>query len=137
MKLQLKTTDGRLRAVGGVAFTPEGDGPGLRQSERERQMAEFSVRHDGVRYQYNGYRYDRWEDAVAYARLVRGRLGQVDAGGAFLAGKRPAPITDAEYALMKSLGIRLEDGAYWFESFRYDNLSDAVNYAKRQRGDRS
>ena len=75
-KLQLKTTNGRLHAAGGDGFTPEGDGPWLAQSERERQLAEFSVRHDGIRYQYNGYRYDRWEDAVAHARLVRARLGQ-------------------------------------------------------------
>jgi len=27
--------------------------------ERESQMAEFSVGHDGLRYHYKGYRYDK------------------------------------------------------------------------------
>lgn len=138
-KLHRKTTDERSYAAAD-ASTSERDGPSPAQSKRERQMAEFSVGHDGLRYHYNGYRYDRWEDAVAYASLGRDRPGQVDAGGPFAPGKRPAPTTDAEHALMTSLGIRFDDGTYRFEGFRYDKLADAVNYATRskprQRDDR-
>lgn len=129
-KLHRKTTDERLYAAAEDAFTPEGGGPWSAHSERERQMAEFSVGYDGPRYQYNGYRYDRWQDAVAYASLMRSRPGQVATRGPFPPGKRSAPTTDAEQALMTSLGIRFDDGAYRFERFRYDHLSDAVNYAK-------
>jgi hypothetical protein len=32
-------------------------------------MAQFSISHDGEKYQYEQHRYDRLEDAVAYARL--------------------------------------------------------------------
>jgi hypothetical protein len=129
-KLHRKTTDERFYAATEDAFTPEGGSPWPAQSERERQMAEFSVGYDGPRYHYNGYRYDKWQDAVAYASLMRSRPEQVDTAGPFLPGKRSAPTTDAEHALMTSLGIRFDDGAYRFEGFRYDALSDAVNYAK-------
>lgn len=101
------------------------------QPDHERQMAEFSIGRDGLRYHYNGYRYDNWQDAVAYASLMRDRPWQDDAGGSFVPGKKLAPATDAEHALMGSLGIRFDDGAYRFGDFRYDGLSDAVNYAKR------
>ena len=101
------------------------------QPDRERQMAEFSVGDDGLRFHYKGYRYDKWQDAVAYASQMRDRPWQADAGGSFVPGQRPAALTDAQHALMASLGIRFDDGAYRFGDFRYDRLSDAVNYAKR------
>ena len=85
-----------LCVAGGNAFTPEGDGQTLALSERERQLADFSVRHDGIRYRYNGYAYDRWEDAVAQARLMRARLGQTDASGPLLARRQPPVVTEAE-----------------------------------------
>ncbi|WP_280156035.1 hypothetical protein [Piscinibacter sp. XHJ-5] len=130
-KLHRKTTDQRLYAAAGDPFTSAGGSPWSVQSERDRQMAEFSVGYDGPRYRYNGYRYDRWEDAVAYARLMRSRPGHLDTAGPFPPGRRSPPTTDAEHELMASLGIRADEGAYRFEGFRYDALPDAVNYAKR------
>lgn len=103
----------------------------LEQPDRERQMTEFSVGHDGLRYHYNGYRYDKWQDAVAYASLIRDRPWQHDVGGSFVADKKTAPLTDAEHARMASLRIRFDDGVYRFGDFRYDRLSDAVSYAQR------
>jgi hypothetical protein len=124
-KLHRKTTDERLYAPADDAFVPSA------QSERERHMAQFHIGYDGLRYHRKGYRYDRLEDAVAYANLTGSRLGRDDTVGAFTQGKTFAWPTDAEEALMVSLGIRFDHGAYRFESFRYDELSDAVNYAKR------
>lgn len=100
--------------------------------ERERQMAEFSVGRDRLRYHYNGYRYDKWQGAVAYAGLMRSRPSQANTGGSFVPGRQFAPPTEAEHAQMASLGIRFEDGAYRFGDFRYDGLADAVSYAKRE-----
>jgi len=138
-KLHRKTTDERLYAPAEDAFTPEGGGSSPARSERERHMAQFHIGYDGLRYHRNGYRYDRLEDAVAYARLMASQPGREDTVGAFTQGKTFAWPTDAEQALMVSLGIRFDHGAYRFESFRYDELSDAVNYAKlapqRQRDD--
>lgn len=101
------------------------------QADRERLMAELSVGQDGPRYHYNGYRYDNWQDAVAYASLMRDRPWQRDAGGSFVANRQPAAATDAEHALMAALDIRFDGRAYRYGEFRYDRLSDAVNYAKR------
>jgi hypothetical protein len=123
-KLHRKTSDGRLYAPAEDAFLPSA------QSERERDMAQFDIGFDGLRYHRNGYRYDRLEDAVAYASLMSTRPGQEDTVGTFKQGKTLAWPTDAEQALMASLGIRFDHGAYRFEDFRYDQLSDAVNYAK-------
>lgn len=36
-------------------------------------MAEYAIGFDGLRYTYNGYRYDRLADAVAYSKLMRSR----------------------------------------------------------------
>jgi hypothetical protein len=99
--------------------------------ERERRMAEFSVGHDGLRYHYNGYRYDKWQDAVACTRLMHDRPSQADPGGSFVPSKQLA-TTEAEQAQMAWLGIRFEDGAYRFRDFRYDGLADALTYAKRE-----
>jgi hypothetical protein len=55
------------------------------------------------------------------------RPGQEDTVGTFTQGEMLAWLTDAEQAIMASLGIRFNHGAYRFEDFRYDQLADAVN----------
>ena len=72
-------------------------------AETERQIAEFSIGRDGVRYHYNGYRYDKWQDAVAYASLMRDRPWQADVGGSYVPGRIPAPATAAEQALITQM----------------------------------
>ena len=124
-KMRRRTTDERLYVPAVNAFMPS------EQSERERHMAQFHIGYDGLRYHRNGYRYDRLEDAVAYAVLTGSRPGREDTIGTFTQRKSFAWPTDAEEALMVSLGICFDRGTYRFESFRYDELSDAVNYAKR------
>ena len=39
--------------------------------KQERLMASLAIRFDGRQYHYQGYHYDRLDDAVAYARLQR------------------------------------------------------------------
>lgn len=59
------------------AFTSEGGGAvPVATSERQRVMDELSIRREGSRYEYSGYRYDLLSDAIAYARLVRSRSMQ-------------------------------------------------------------
>jgi len=123
-KLHRKSSDDRPEACAKDAFMPSA------QSERERQMAQFDIGYDGLRYHRNGYRYDKLEDAVAYASLMSSRPGPEETVGTFAQGKTLAWPTDAEQALMAPLGIRFDHGAYRFEDFRYGELSDAVNYAK-------
>jgi hypothetical protein len=93
-------------------------------------MAEFGIDYDGVDYGFHGYRYAQLTDAVAYARLLRSHPEQQDAGGP---PRRARTITvpgEAEQALMASLGIAFEAGAFHFRGFRYDLLADAVSYAR-------
>ena len=93
-------------------------------------MAEFGIGYDGRQYEYNGYRYGRQADAIAYASLMRSRPTPESAGGTFMKRKAFAAPTDADRTLMATLAIDFKDGTYRFEGFRYDGLSDAVNYAK-------
>lgn len=63
------------------AFTSEGGRSAIGIPPRDtggeqRLMDEFGVHFDGRAYHFLGYRYDRLEDAVAYARLVRSRASQ-------------------------------------------------------------
>lgn len=102
--------------------------------ESERVMAELSITHDGRRYYYAGYRYDRLEDAVNYARLQRTRNGEMQPGPQL----RPAETRDAapdkaQERLMATLSITFEHGTYHLGGYRYDRLGDAVNYANLRR----
>jgi hypothetical protein len=101
----------------------------LDPAERARQMSDLHIGFDGRHYGYNGYRYDHFTDAVAYARLMHARPTQGDAGGPFRSAQPLVAPTDAERGLMVQLGIAFDDGRYRFEGFRYDGLQDAVNYA--------
>lgn len=142
-RTQRHETEQRLQDDAENAFTSEGgfvpsagqltDCSGPRtQAEREREMQEYCISHDGAFYHYNGHRYDRLEDAVGYARLVRARPLQPDPRGPFKPCKRIDVPTDADRTLMASLDIHFEGGTYRFGNFRYDHLVDAANYAVLQ-----
>ena len=97
--------------------------------EQEHSLLQLGIRRDGPRYVYNGYRYDRLADAVSYARLVRSRA-QTDPAGPFTQDSSFAPPTEAQRALMATHDIDFDGCAYRFNGFRYEVLSDAINYAK-------
>jgi hypothetical protein len=97
---------------------------------RRRLMARLDISHDGLRYWYNGYRYDRLTDAVSYALLTRARPGPREPGAPHTQCTVVAAPSDADRALMASLAIEFDAGAYRFGSYRYDRLADAVNYAR-------
>jgi hypothetical protein len=108
--------------------------PAAAPTTREALMDEFSISYNGRQYQYDRYRYDLLADAVDYAKLQRSTLSGGD-------GSDPdGPVQDqvetpdaSERELMVSLDITLVDGTYHFGSYRYERLSDAVNYARLQR----
>jgi hypothetical protein len=80
----------------------------------EHRLTELGIHHDGLRYVYNGYRYDQLADAVSYATLVRA-TGQPDPAGPFAQhGPFVAP-TDAQRALMTTLAIEFDGRAYRFQ----------------------
>jgi hypothetical protein len=129
-KIRRKTTAEPQYAAASDASTSERGRSSSAQAEPERQMAELGIGFDGLHYGYNGYRYDRLADAVAYASLMRSRPKRKDTGGPFKQTRMLAVPTDAERAVMALLGIDFHNGTYRFEGFCYDGLSDAVAYAK-------
>ena len=94
---------------------------------------ESDIRYDGLQYEYDGYRYDRKVDAQAYARLMRSTAGEHEPSGPHCARVFRAAPTDAQQTLMAALAIQSEGGAYRYEGFRYELLSDAVDYARLNR----
>ena len=129
------TLDERLYASAQDTFTSEGAPPPERDSaELEQGMKERLVSFDGVQYVFDGFRYDRLSDAMAYARLMRSRPPEFDSSTTRAPPRSYVPLTEAERTLMGTLGIELVDHTFRFESFRYDRLSDAVAYARQSRG---
>lgn len=122
-------------------FTSEGGWVDTRPAEVEdtveqkRQMVELGVYRVGRGYRFLGYRYDRREDAIAYARLVRSRASQhlpEDAATAAFFADDDHPPAVSDEPLMASLNISYMAGRYRFAHFSYGLLADAVAYAKRQ-----
>jgi hypothetical protein len=130
LELQLE----QLRQAGLSANEDVAPMPAAAATTREGLMAEFSISYNGRQYQYDRYRYDLLTDAIDYAKLQRSTLSGGD-------GSDPdGPVQDqvetpdaSERELMVSLDITLVDGTYHFGSYRYERLSDAVNYARLQR----
>jgi hypothetical protein len=107
-------------------------GPSPAAADECQLMAELSIIRDGRQYLYDGYCYDRLSDAVAYAQLVRGqaRLPGPSSPMQFEVVDSP---TAFDRQLMTELSISFENGRFVFEDYRYDRLSDAVNYARHRR----
>jgi hypothetical protein len=99
---------------------------------RKRLMRAYGITFDGRQYLYDRYHYDRLADAVNFARLQHSRAGSGDPlevpcpriGNAV---EKPSDLQREE---MIKLGIRFEDGVYHLGDYRYDRLSDAVEYAR-------
>jgi len=93
-------------------------------------MSEWSIRFDGRRYTYGGYRYGRLADAVGYAKLMRAR--QLPDPGAEIsqADERFEPPGAADRQLMAAHSVSFKAGVFEFSGYRYDHLSDALNYAR-------
>ena len=93
--------------------------------------AELCITFNGRNYGYRGYRYDRFAEALDYARLDRTRaFADPDADDATSLERLPVP-SEADLDLMRTLGISYADGVFHWREYRYDRLADAVAYARR------
>lgn len=95
----------------------------------EYDMREYNVHYDGCTYEYNGYRYDRRDDALAYARLMRSRPQQPDPRGPYHLRRDLGAESETDRRRMAALGIELKDGRFCYHGYRYDRLAEAVDYA--------
>lgn len=94
---------------------------------------ELSIRYDGRSYHYRGYRYDRFLDAVSYARVDHERGSSEALGGEAPLDQVPLP-TQADRAVMQALAITFDEGVFRWRDYRYDRLADAVAYATLESG---
>lgn len=124
-----RTTDERLYAAAQETFPARGAAAAA--GDVERRMQDLLVSFDGAQYVYKGFRYDQLSDAMAYASLMRSRPTQLDKSNPLQAPPAFLPPTEAQRTLMATLGIELSGNSYRFEGFRYDQLSDAIAYARR------
>ena len=115
-------------APGGPAEVPGG---------HAQVMAEFAITYDGRQYQYDRYRYDSLEDAVAYARLRHSAPSSEDTAVAIPAARAVEAPDEAQREAMRGLGITFEDGIYRLGAYRYERLADALSYARLLRLQRS
>ncbi|HSX61905.1 MAG TPA: hypothetical protein VLF18_17080 [Tahibacter sp.] len=103
--------------------------------DSQRAMHEYNVRYDGCSYEYNGYRYDRLDDALAYARLMRARPQQPDPRGPYRQSRDLGAESETNKQHMTALGIELTNGRFCYRGYRYDRLAEAMDYALlEQRG---
>ena len=101
--------------------------------DSERQMTEFSIVRAGRYYYYEGYRYERLDDAIAFAQVVRLRPAHRPSAPLF-APTEPNELPSAsDRGLMTELAITFVNGRFVFAGFQYDRLIDAVNYAHHLR----
>jgi hypothetical protein len=98
--------------------------------ERERLMAAYSITFTGRQYQYAQYRYDRLDDAIAYAT----RQALAPSAGAAEDSLPPARVVEApdeaQRRQMATYEITFQQGVYHLGAYRYDRLEDALGYAR-------
>ena len=94
-----------------------------------RLMSAFSVHYDGRSYRWNGYRYDRLADAVAYAELMQARQSSEVGPDPFTGTVVSSPSAYDE-KVMAAMAITFAAGVYSYRGFHYDRLLDAVEYAR-------
>lgn len=95
--------------------------------------AACSVSFDGRAYHYQGYSYERLADAFDYAKLDRASPGFHEDVTPRRWQQWAAPTQD-ERLQMEVHGIVYEYGYYFYGTYRYDLLSDALAYARHAPG---
>jgi hypothetical protein len=129
-------SDGLASALAGAGATSNasvrtGLAPDDLDDDGRRLMSAFSIHYDGRRFRYNGYRYDRLADAVAYAGLMQSRQSSRAGPDPFTPGDVVPSPGRSDRETMASLAISFTAGVYAYREFRYDHLADAVSYAHR------
>jgi len=135
LEVEMKALEGAQLSARTREVLPISDGPAVSPpvtsgtGDREQLMTGLSIAYDGLRYHYDGYRYDRLDDAVSYAKLQRSRATDQ----ARVPMPAPAMVEgprESDRRTMASFSITYEAGTYRLGEYRYDRLSDASAYAR-------
>jgi hypothetical protein len=99
--------------------------------DAERKVgASMGIGFDGRFYRYRTFRYERFSDAVSYAQLDRSkpqyRAKVIDA----VPWEEQVEPTDQERGVMAALGITFDGSYYRYDGYRYEQCTDAANYAR-------
>jgi hypothetical protein len=109
----------------------------LTPSVRARLMAKYSITYNGRHYEKTDYRYDSLADAVRHAKLQHVSGKTIDDKTMIGPRRRPenveSPTAEPEIQLMARFGITFANGTYTLGSFKYERLSDALDYARLKR----
>lgn len=95
--------------------------------------AAAGISFDGRAYHYRQYSYEQLSDALDYARLDRARPGFREDPTPYQ-WKHWAEPTPEDRLQMAAHGIAYERGRYCYGPYRYDLLSAALDYARREPG---
>lgn len=104
-----------------------------RREDERREAAPLGIGFDGRYYRYRQYRYDLCSDAVNYARLDSAKPAYRSKISNALPWTALEEPTDMERQKMTELGVTFDGKYYRYESYRYDNLADAIGYAGLKR----
>jgi hypothetical protein len=97
--------------------------------ERERLMTAHEITPAGRQYQFSHYLYDRFEDALGYAKKQRLAPSASDEGDSLPPARLVEAPDERQRRLMRTYGITFDAGVYHLAEYRYDRLADAMNYA--------
>lgn len=109
--------------------SPEFLASDVSEVDQERSMR-MGISFNGTQFVYRDFKYDRQSDACSYAELDIQREGR-QPGATSPEDWLPRPLpSSADRVLMQQFGVTFEDWRYKFCEYRYDRLSDALNYAR-------
>lgn len=98
--------------------------------ERANAAARLGITWNGRHYCYRHYRYDRLDNALAYARHEASLPARADADESRSAEVVEVPAT-ARLEEMQAMGVTYAHGVYALGAYRYERLDDALAQARR------
>ena len=108
--------------------TTAGEAQGPRDvGERERLMTAHAITPSGRQYQFSHYLYDRFEDALGYAKKQRLAPSASDEGDSLPPARVVEAPDERQRRQMGTYGITFDAGVYHLGEYRYDRLADAMN----------
>lgn len=113
--------------MGAPAHATTPGAPPRDAGERERLMTAHEITPSGRQYQYSHYLYDRFEDALGYAKKQRLAPSASDEGDALPPARLVEAPDERQRRQMGTYGITFDAGVYHLGEYRYDRLADAMN----------
>lgn len=92
-------------------------------------MQKHAITYGDGYFHFSGYRYERLNDAAAYALLIGARSCAVDSCGSVMQAKPAALLSETDCRRMAMLNIVRDRGSFRWGPYRYERVADAIAYA--------